>query len=242
MRFVASRSIVARPAPKLWQRFFWCFDVVGSACFQDPIPTRRRIASEREGASSCERNPSYQVLRILGTGSRIPTKVPLARGARPSPFFCYYHIDFAIILLITQNSRAAKVCQHQDGPNPSQGGNPWPRLTTSLLRFRRKLQREPTIHQWRQSRPLVFCGCISGKPPRAIPLFPNPVDFEDRAEHLGNVLTAVSLYLSASSRTPRRTSPAGWIFITSKPRFPTSCPTSPAPFSNAANDLAGRLA
>ena len=41
-----------------------------------------------------------------------------------------------------------------------------------------------------------FVAAVAGHPPRSIPVYADAVDLEDRADHLRNVLTALSVYLT----------------------------------------------
>jgi hypothetical protein len=41
-----------------------------------------------------------------------------------------------------------------------------------------------------------FVAALAGYPPRTIPLEPDAIDLEDRADHLGKVFSALSVYLT----------------------------------------------
>ncbi len=85
-------------------------------------------------------------------------------------------------------------------------------------------------------------AALAGKPPRSIPLFPNPVDFEDRAEHLGNVITAVSLYLSAILEDTAENVPGGIDLHYIEGALSDLMSDVVGTIRNAAKDMAGRLA
>jgi hypothetical protein len=87
-----------------------------------------------------------------------------------------------------------------------------------------------------------FVAALAGRPPLAIKLIPNPVDVEDRAEHLGHVLTAVSLYLSVILEDTAENVPGGIDLHYIEAALSDLMSDVVGTVRNAANDLAGRLA
>ena len=87
-----------------------------------------------------------------------------------------------------------------------------------------------------------FVAALAGKPPRAIPLFPTSVDFEDRGEHLGSVLTAISVYLSAILEDTAENVPGGLDLRYTEAALSDLMSDVVGTLQQAANDLAGGLA
>jgi hypothetical protein len=85
-------------------------------------------------------------------------------------------------------------------------------------------------------------AALAEKPPRAIPLLPTPVDFEDRAEHLGSVLTAISLYLTAVLEDTAENVPGGLDLRYAEAALSDLMSDVVGTVQQAANDLAWGLA
>jgi len=85
-----------------------------------------------------------------------------------------------------------------------------------------------------------FVAALAG--PRPIPVDADAVDLEERADHLKQVLNALSVHATAIVNDTAHNIRAGLMFARSTPSFPTLHPTRPAPLQHAVERMAWRVA